>query len=105
MAAVIWGALVAPKARWPLPIQVRLVVEVLLFGVAAGALVVAGQTLLAVVLGVAGCGLLGRHRTAMLRCRLYDMDRVINQATCLRPGPAGARRSPARRSGSPYPAR
>ncbi len=53
VAAVIWGALVAPKARWPLPIQVRLVVEVLLFGVAAGALVVAGQTLLAVVLGVA----------------------------------------------------
>jgi hypothetical protein len=53
LAAGIWGALVAPKARWPLPLPLRVLVELLLFGVAAGALAVAGQPVLAVVLGVA----------------------------------------------------
>jgi Protein of unknown function (DUF2568) len=51
LAAGIWGALVAPKARWPLPIPVRVLIEVLLFGVAAAALAVAGQPVLAAVLG------------------------------------------------------
>jgi Protein of unknown function (DUF2568)/EamA-like transporter family len=50
LAAIVWGALVAPKARWPLPLQVRLVIELLLFASAAGALAVAGQPVLAVVL-------------------------------------------------------
>jgi hypothetical protein len=53
LAAGIWGALVAPKARWPLPIPARLMIELVLFAVAAGALAVAGQPVLAVVLGVA----------------------------------------------------
>ena len=54
VAAIVWGALVAPKARWPLPLQVRLVTELLLFAAAARALAVAGQPVLAVVLaGVA----------------------------------------------------
>jgi hypothetical protein len=53
LAAVAWGALVAPKARWRLPITTRVVVELVLFGAAAGALAVAGQPLAAVVLGVA----------------------------------------------------
>jgi hypothetical protein len=52
-AAVVWGAWVAPKARWPVPIQTRVVIELVLFGAAAGALAVAGQPMLAVVLGVA----------------------------------------------------
>ena len=43
----------ASKARWPLPLPLRVLVELLLFGVAAGALAVAGQPVLAVVLGVA----------------------------------------------------
>jgi hypothetical protein len=33
LAAVIWGAVVAPKARWRLPRPVRVVVELGLFGV------------------------------------------------------------------------
>lgn len=53
LAAVVWGALVAPKARWPVPIPTRVVIELILFGVAAVALVVAGQPLAAVGLGVA----------------------------------------------------
>jgi hypothetical protein len=46
--------LVAPKARWPVPIPVRVVIELVLFGAAVGGLAAAGQPLLAVVLGVAG---------------------------------------------------
>jgi hypothetical protein len=53
VAAVVWGAWVAPKARWPVPIPVRVVIELVLFGAAVGALAVAGQPVLAVVLGVA----------------------------------------------------
>jgi hypothetical protein len=53
VAAIIWGALVAPKARWPVSIPVRVVIELVLFSTAAGALALAGQPVLAVVLGVA----------------------------------------------------
>jgi Protein of unknown function (DUF2568) len=53
LATIVWGALVAPKARWPLPIPTRVVIDLILFGAAAGALAVAGQPVLAVVLGVA----------------------------------------------------
>jgi hypothetical protein len=53
LAAVVWGAWVAPKSRWPVPTPVRVVIELVLFGAAAGALAVAGQPVLAVVLGVA----------------------------------------------------
>ncbi len=53
LAAGIWGALVAPKAKWPLPPPARVVVEVLLFAVAVGALAAARQPMLAVVVGVA----------------------------------------------------
>ena len=53
MAAVVWGAWVAPKARWPVPMPVRVVIELVLFGAAVGGLTVAGQPVLAVVLGVA----------------------------------------------------
>jgi hypothetical protein len=38
LAAIVWGALVTPKARWPQPLPVRLVIELLLFAAAAGAL-------------------------------------------------------------------
>jgi hypothetical protein len=52
LAAVVWGAFVAPKARWPVPILTRVVIELILFAAAAGALAVAGQPVPAVVLGV-----------------------------------------------------
>jgi Protein of unknown function (DUF2568) len=53
LAAVVWGAVVAPKARWPVPTPTRVVIELVLFGAAAGALAVAGQPVVAVVLGIA----------------------------------------------------
>jgi Protein of unknown function (DUF2568) len=53
LAAVVWGAFVAPRARWPVPIPVRVAIELVLFGAAAGALAVAGQPVLAVGLAVA----------------------------------------------------
>jgi hypothetical protein len=53
LAAAAWGAWVAPKARWPVPIPTRVVIELVLFGAAVGALAVAGQPLAAAVLGVA----------------------------------------------------
>ena len=53
VAAVVWGAWVAPKARWPVSIPTRVVIELVLFGAAVGALAVAGQPILAVILGVA----------------------------------------------------
>jgi Protein of unknown function (DUF2568) len=53
LAAVVWGAVVAPKARWPVPTPTRVVIELVLFGAAAGTLAVAGQPVLAVVLGIA----------------------------------------------------
>jgi hypothetical protein len=36
LAAVVWGALVAPNARWPVPIPTRVAIELVLFGAAAG---------------------------------------------------------------------
>jgi hypothetical protein len=54
LAAIVWGAWVAPKARWPVPIPTRVVIELVVFGAAVGGLAVAGQPLAAVVLGVAG---------------------------------------------------
>ena len=53
LAAVVWGAWVAPKARWPVSLPTRVVIELVLFGAAVGALAVAGQPLVAVVLAVA----------------------------------------------------
>lgn len=53
LAIAIWGAFVAPKARWPASIRVRLAIEVALFGAAVAGLVAAGQPLLAELLAVA----------------------------------------------------
>ena len=54
LAAAVWGAFVAPRARWPVPAPLRVAIELVLFGVAAAALAAAGQPVAAVVLGVAG---------------------------------------------------
>jgi hypothetical protein len=54
LAAVVWGAFVAPKARVPVPASVRVQIELVLYAVAAVGLAAAGQRVAAVVLGVAG---------------------------------------------------
>lgn len=51
-AAGVWWAFVAPKARWPAPIGVRLAIEFVLFGAACVALWSAGRPALAIVLAV-----------------------------------------------------
>jgi hypothetical protein len=52
-AAVVWGMLIAPKARRPSVDPLRIVLEATLFGAAGGALLAAGQTRLAVALWLA----------------------------------------------------
>ena len=54
LAAVVWGAFVAPKARVPVPASVRVQIELVLYAVAAVGLAAAGQRVAAVALGVAG---------------------------------------------------
>lgn len=75
LAAVVWGAFVAPRARWPVPAPVRVAIELVLFVVAAAALAAAGQPLAAVVLGVAGVA-----------------TSLLNEAQERREGPEGIRR-------------
>jgi len=51
-AAAIWWASVAPKARWPVPLGVRVAIELALFGAASLALWSAGYPAFAFVLAV-----------------------------------------------------
>ena len=53
VAALVWGAVVSPKARVRAPAPVRLLVELAIFGAAAGALVAAGSARWAAVYAVA----------------------------------------------------
>jgi Protein of unknown function (DUF2568) len=75
LAAVVWGALVAPKARWPVAVPTRVVIELVLFGAAAAALAVAGQPLLAVVLGVAAVATSLLNASQERRARVDDPRR------------------------------
>lgn len=52
-AAIVWGLLVAPKAQRRLDDPARLGVELVVFGAATAALVLAGQTHYAVAFAVA----------------------------------------------------
>jgi hypothetical protein len=47
-AAVIWGSLLSPKARWTIPPAARLVLELALFGLAAAGYDGAGHPWIAV---------------------------------------------------------
>lgn len=50
-AATVWWAFIAPKARWPAQLGVRVAIELVLFGVATAALWSAGRPIFATVLG------------------------------------------------------
>ena len=54
LAAVVWGAFVAPKARVPVPASVRVQIELVLYALAAVGLGSAGQPVAAVILAAAG---------------------------------------------------
>jgi hypothetical protein len=53
LAAVVWGMFVAPKATRPVSEGARWAIELMVFGFATAALVVAGAPVLAVVFAVA----------------------------------------------------
>jgi Protein of unknown function (DUF2568) len=52
-AALVWGAFLSPKARWTIPRPARLVLELVLFALAAAGYYGAGQSSIAVVFAVA----------------------------------------------------
>jgi hypothetical protein len=52
-AIAIWGAFVAPKARWPVTVPARLAVELVLFGAAVIGLFAIDRPLLAALLALA----------------------------------------------------
>lgn len=56
LAAVIWGLFVAPKARRPVPLAVRVLIEIDLFVLTAILLWFAEQRSLAIALGMLGVG-------------------------------------------------
>jgi hypothetical protein len=64
VAIAVWGAFVAPKARWPVSTTVRLAIEFTLFGAAVLGLVASGLPVLAACLGVAA------GATSILNARL-----------------------------------
>jgi len=48
LAAVVWGAFIAPKASVPVPVWLWLVLQALIFGLAAAGLVATGHRTMAV---------------------------------------------------------
>jgi hypothetical protein len=48
----VWGLLISPKARYPLPLGLWLAVQAVLFGAAVVGLIAAGSVVLGVVFGV-----------------------------------------------------
>lgn len=50
--ALVWGLFLAPKAQYPVPGGVRLLLKTLVFGCAAAALYAAGRPRLAAIFGV-----------------------------------------------------
>jgi len=55
-AATVWGLRVAPRARWRLPDPWRLIVEIVLFGLATAGLVVQHDLIAAVIFAVVTIG-------------------------------------------------
>jgi len=53
LVAAIWWAFVSPKAKWPVSTPIRLMIEAVLFGGAAAALIVNDEPVLGAVLAVA----------------------------------------------------
>jgi hypothetical protein len=56
VAAVLWGMVISPKARWRPSDPLRIAIEIVLFLVAAVLLALAGYAVLAVIFAVAAIG-------------------------------------------------
>jgi Protein of unknown function (DUF2568) len=51
-AAIVWGLFIAPRARYPVALPVRVLIEVALFALAAVGLAASGRALLGIGFGV-----------------------------------------------------
>ena len=112
LAAIVWGAWVAPKARWPVPIPTRVAIELILFGAAVGALAVAGQPLARAgapahrqrraVRRVPGLvpGQPPHHLLDRLRRELRDLHHARQRQSAGEPNAAPGVRHPARLAGA-----
>ena len=58
----VWGAWIAPKARWLVPDPMRILVELVIFALATAAFVEVSQTTLAIVFAVAAVASAGLSR-------------------------------------------
>jgi hypothetical protein len=56
LAAVLWGLIIGPKARWRPSDPLRITIEIVLFLVAAALLALAGYAIWAVIFAVAAIG-------------------------------------------------
>jgi uncharacterized protein DUF2568 len=70
IAAIVWGAFIAPRASVPVPTWLWLVLQVAVFGCAATGLVAAGQRTLAVVFVLA----------VLINCALLYVCGQLNKA-------------------------
>ena len=52
LVAIFWGTFIAPKATFPVTIPIRILLQIIVFGLATTALFVAGKGKLAIVFGV-----------------------------------------------------
>lgn len=62
LAAVLWGLLIGPKARWRPSDPLRISIEIVLFLVAAALLALAGYAVWAVIFAVVAIGVAGLVR-------------------------------------------
>jgi Protein of unknown function (DUF2568) len=62
-AATIWGLWIAPRARWRVPDPWRLMMEIVLFGLATAGLVVQHDLIAAVIFAVITIGVAALTRT------------------------------------------
>jgi hypothetical protein len=52
LAAIYWGLFISPKAKFPFPLPVKLILEIIVFALAIVALYASGQQLLAIIFAV-----------------------------------------------------
>ena len=52
LVAIFWGTFVAPKATFPVTIPIRILLQIIVFGLSTTALFMAGKGKLAIVFGV-----------------------------------------------------
>jgi hypothetical protein len=52
LAGIYWGLFISPRARFPLALPIKLILEIIVFALAIAALYSAGQHLLAIIFAI-----------------------------------------------------